>query len=79
MSDVKQRAIDLAEQVNAQIEEARADLAKRMLEKGMNPEDFIICDNMLDIVEGTTLQYKVWASARPKTKPRMNRGDLSNG
>jgi hypothetical protein len=66
MSDVKQRALELVESVNKQILEAREDLMKQMVEKNLLPDDYLICDNMLDIVEGTTLQYKCWAAARPK-------------
>lgn len=73
---IKAKAMELAMNVTSQIREARETLVKEMLEKGQRPEDYQVCDNMLDIVEGTTLNYKCWSIKKPssqKTKPNRSK------
>lgn len=60
MKSIKEKAQKLVDDVNAQIEEARQDLAKQMVEKGYTPESHKIYDNMVDIIEGRTLEYRCW-------------------
>lgn len=47
---------------------ARANLVKDMLAAGYNPKDWVICDNILDIQAGRTLQYHCYASKRNPTE-----------
>lgn len=79
MNEIQRKAQELADQVSAQVNEARLDLAKKMIEKGYTSEDHQICDNMLDIIEGRTLEYRCWAvmhNIQPQTT-RIPRGDTN--
>jgi len=68
--DAKVRAEELFNNVMGQVKEARDNLAKRMLEKGMTPETHYIKDNFEEIVNGTTLEYI--CTPEPKTKEKTN-------
>lgn len=78
-TEIQRKAQELADQVNAQIQEARTDLAIRMVEKGYVPDQYKICDNLLDVIEGLTLSYRCWAELKhpleaKQKKPKSKRG-----
>jgi hypothetical protein len=76
MNDAQQKAQELANAVNAQILEARQELAQRMLEKGQTEETHMIYDNLVDVIEGGDVLYRCWTVKRTiPNEPRMKRGE----
>ena len=56
------KAEALAKQHQQDILDARANLVREATEKGYNPSEWKICDNLVDIQAGNTLEYKCWLS-----------------
>lgn len=77
MNEIETKAQELANTVNAQILEARKELALQMIEKGQTEDMYVICDNIVDIIEKGELTYRCWSAPRPE--PRMKRGETDNG
>ena len=65
--EIMAKAEALARQHQQDIIDARANLVKDMLAAGYNPKDWVICDNILDIQAGRTLEYHCYASKRNPT------------
>lgn len=66
--EILQRAQALADKHKQDILDARDDLVKDMLAAGYKPEEWVICDNLVDIQNGNTLEYKCWAAKANPTK-----------
>ena len=58
------KARELYNQVMEQINSEREKLAKSMVEKGYNPEQWAIVDNIEDIANGKTMEYLCYASLK---------------
>lgn len=54
------KAEALAKQHQQDILDARANLVREAAEKGYNPSEWKICDNLVDIQAGNTLDYRCW-------------------
>ena len=65
--EIMAKAEAMALQHQQDIINARANLVKDMLAAGYNPKDWVICDNILDIQAGRTLEYHCYASKRNPT------------
>lgn len=65
---IQSKAEQLAAQHIKDIQEARANLVKDMVSAGYKPEEWVICDNLIDIQQGKTLEYSCWASKAMATK-----------
>lgn len=63
-SEIQAKAQALADQHIKDIAEARANLVRDMIAAGYRPDEWVICDNILDIQKSATLQYSCWASKR---------------
>jgi hypothetical protein len=73
--DIMLAAQELRDTVMAQINEARVELAKKMIEKGLSPELYCIADNFNVLVENPEVPYQCWPELRTDLlKPRMTRG-----
>lgn len=55
--DKQEKAKEIFDAVMKQITEAREELAKKMLEKGMTPDKYYIEDNFAEIAQGKTMEY----------------------
>lgn len=60
----QEQAQQLYDQVMAQINSEREKLARTMVEKGYNPSDWVIQDNMEDIANGLIMEYACYASLK---------------
>ena len=58
--EINAKAEALAKQHQQDILDARANLVREAVEKGYNPSEWRICDNLVDIQAGTTLDYRCW-------------------
>lgn len=73
--DIMLAAQELRDKVMAQICEAREELAKNMIEKGLSPDLYCIADNFNVIIENPEVPYQCWPELRTDLlKPRMTRG-----
>lgn len=66
--EILAKAEEMARQHQQDIINARANLVKDMLAAGYNPKDWVICDNMVDIRAGLTLEYHCYAAKRNPTE-----------
>ena len=74
IDNVTRKAYELAIETSRQINEAKEKLAKEMLERGLNPDLYVI--EVVDIGNENTVQYEVRAALKP-TEPRMKRGETN--
>jgi hypothetical protein len=58
----------LAKQHQQDILDARANLVREAVEGGYNSDKWVICDNLVDIRAGTTLDYHCWLALRNPTE-----------
>jgi len=64
--EIFDKAMQLARQHEQDIIDTRDAFVLDAIEKGYNFTEWTICDNLLDIKAGHTLEYKVWlAKANP--------------
>lgn len=63
-SEIQAKAQALADQHIKDIAEARANLVRDMIAAGYKPDEWVICDNILDIQAGKTFEYSCYASKK---------------
>lgn len=66
--EILTKAQQMAEQHKQEMIEARVSLTRDMLAAGYKPTEWVICDNILDIQAGRTLEYHCYASKRNPTE-----------
>lgn len=66
--EILAKAQALADKHKQDILDAREALVREAIEKGYNTEEWVICDNMIDIRAGTTLDYRCWMAKKNPTK-----------
>jgi hypothetical protein len=62
--EIQAAAQALADQHMKDIAEARANLVRDMVAAGYKPDEWVICDNILDIQAGKTYDYCCWSSRK---------------
>lgn len=62
------KAQALADQHLEEIISARIALMRDADDKGYNPKEWKMCDNLLDILAGNTLEYRCWMVKKNPTK-----------
>lgn len=50
----------------------RESFVKDAIAKGYNLKEWVVCDNLLDIKSGKTLEYKIWLSKLNPTGEQDN-------
>jgi hypothetical protein len=58
---IEQQAMELAIQHTLEMQKELIKLQDKMIEAGMNPNDYEISHNRNEIIEGKTLEFKCWA------------------
>ena len=66
--EILAKAEQMARQHQQDIINARAELTRKAIEGGYNSDKWIICDNLVDIRAGTTLDYHCWLALRNPTE-----------
>lgn len=59
--EIEQQAMELARQHTLEMQNELIKLQDKMMEAGMNPNDYEISHNINEIIEGKTLEFKCWA------------------
>ena len=60
-NEIEQQAMELARQHTLEMQNELIKLQDKMIEAGMNPNDYEISHNINEIIEGKTLEFKCWA------------------
>ena len=60
-NEIEQQALELARQHTLEMQNELIKLQDKMIEAGMNPNDYEISHNINEIKEGKTLEFKCWA------------------
>ena len=58
----------MARQHQQDIINTREDFVKDAIAKGYSLKEWTVCDNLLDIKAGHTLEYKIWLSKKNPTE-----------